>query len=256
MRFVNYIWPIGLDALRVSKIEMINVLLIEPDPVRREGLLAYLSYEPEFKVLGAGSDFVEALEAASPLLQHVDVLIINTDQPTAREPVYWAVIHMLLPTTKVVALTDGEDEHILVLILCAGITSLYKPEIKQHVLIEVVRNAALGVVDYDISLVDRVKRALIQPAGTEELHIGELTIDLRVGDVKRLGKRIRLTPREREVLTLLGEGRSNRQIALELKVKESTIAYHVSNILKNLGVSSRAEAGIVSLMLMRWKRLP
>jgi len=234
--------------------DVINVLVVEPDPIRREGLLACLSRESDFKILGSGSNWVEALKTISPPLT-VDVLLINVNHSTTAGVRAWAILRSMLPDVNIETLTHGEDEHILELILCAGVTALYRPDTESRVLVKAVRKAACGLLDYDTTLVELIKRVLIQPAEMKEFRIGGLTIDLQVGDVRRWGKRIQLTPREREVLTLLGKGKSNRQIALALQVTESTAAFHVSNILKKLGASSRAEAGIVALMLMQQRRL-
>lgn len=84
--------------------------------------------------------------------------------------------------------------------------------------------------------------ALLDPAVTAGLLRGVVT-----GDQQRSGRGADLTPREREVLTLIARGRSNRQIAEELVIGEKTVKTHVSNLLAKLEVADRTQAAILAL---------
>lgn len=99
-----------------------RVLVVEPDPIRREGLVACLSRDPDLDVVGAGPDLLQAVISA-PSSSHLDILVINVDQPETKKLRFWAVLRVLLPPTiRVVALTYGTDDHVLETLL-AGVSS-------------------------------------------------------------------------------------------------------------------------------------
>jgi DNA-binding CsgD family transcriptional regulator len=103
-------------------------------------------------------------------------------------------------------------------------------------------------MDYDGGLADRLKAELMLPAREEGIRIGELAIDRLTGEIRLPDGPVPLTVREKEVLKLLSIGLSNRQIAGRLGVTERTAVFHVGNLLRKLGLSSRVEAALVA----RW----
>lgn len=225
------------------------MLVVEADPVRREGLVACISKDPHLGVDGAGPDLVRAL-GSDPPSRHIDILLINVDQGQADEARFWATLHLLLPPSiRIVALSHGTNERVLEMVLAAGAVSLYPPDADPERICQAVKNAWRGVMDYHPSLAGRIKFLLMRPHRPSEFRIGDITLDRRTGQVLRQQEPVRLTYRERQVLSLLGEGKTNRQIARALNVRERTVAFHVSNILKKLGVSSRVEAGLVAQWL-------
>lgn len=224
----------------------INVLLIEVDPFRREGMLTCISRESDFKMVASGNSLIEALKENLPH-SRPDVVIVNLDQVMNMR--FWAILRLVFPKVPVIGITEGKSNLVFDVALGVGVAALLHPDIDAIKLCDSIRKTTVGLLDYDPRHIRRMKEVLMHTPETKDVQIGEWTINLRVGSVSRRGKRNQLTPREREVLALLGVGKSNRQIALELQVKESTAAFHVSNVLQKLGVSSRSEAGIIALIL-------
>lgn len=226
-----------------------RVLVVEPDPVRREGLVACISKDPHLAVDGAGPDLVRAL-GSDPPSRHIDILLTNVDQTQADQARFWATLHLLLPPSiRIVALSHGTDERLLEMVLAAGALSVYPPDADPERICQALKNAWEGVMDYHPLLAERIRLLLIQPHRPREFRIGDITLDRRTGQALRREEPVPLTHRERQILSLLGEGKTNRNIARTLRVRERTVAFHVSNILRKLGVSSRVEAGLVAQWL-------
>ncbi len=225
---------------------MVRLLVVEKDPIRQEGLLTCLLRETNFSLAGLGTDLVEALKNVSLPLP-ADVAIINMDQMESMRS--WSILGLVLPGVRVVGLTEGSSKFILECALIMGAIVLLRPNVEPRVLCNAVRGAVKGVAHYDPYLVDRLKKLLMQAPKNKCTRIGELIIDKQAGEIRRLVKPVKLTPREKQVLALLCKGKSNRQIALSLNVKESTVAFHVSNVLNKLRVSSRVEAAIMGFFM-------
>lgn len=228
---------------------IISVLVVEPDPLRLKGIVTSLAQETGLKVAGTGSDFIEALKESSSPSPPPDVLIINIDHQPMRRMKSWALLRSVLPDVRIVALTKGEEDKMLEAALAAGFSALHPTNVKPDVLCRAVWSAAKGVVDYNPYLLDRIKKSLMQDPREREIRIGELSINVQSGEIGNLTTLAQLTSREKQVIALLGKGKSNRQIALDLKITVRTVEFHVTNILKKLGVSSRVEAGILALWL-------
>lgn len=222
----------------------INVMIVDPDAERRERLIACLSCEEGFQIVGVGDDFLDTCQM--PFLRHspVDVLLIDVDQSEMADIETWAAIHFLLPGARIVALTEGNDDLILEAALGAGVTGLHRPDAESGVLCRAVRNAVQGMVDHDPWLTDRARCVLMRPLKERQVRFGESTIDHQTQEVTRWGWLIHLTQRECEVLALLGHGLSNRQIAARLHISEKTVRNCVSEILSKLGLSNRTQAAL------------
>lgn len=214
------------------EINVINVVIVDVDPQHRARLITCLSDEVRFKIVGAGNDFLEA--CALPLQQQlpVHVLLINLDQPEMGQVETWAAIHLLLSNARIVGLTSGNDDNILRLALGAGTLTLHLLDVGADVLQRAVQNASRGEADYDPELKMRATRNLLRPL--------EKTLEL-IPQEDRLQL---LTPREREVLALLGQGLCNRDIAGRLHLGEKTVRNCVSEILNKLELRSRTQAAL------------
>ena len=180
----------------------IYILIVEPDPARREWLVACLSREVGFRIVGAEEDFLAACRANSRLLR-VDVLLVNVDQmaPTALRS--WATLHVLWPNARVAALTSSSDALVLESVLGAGVTALHQPIVTPTALCRIVRNASQGIADFDPWLIERARNAVLRPVAETQGRFGGLVIDLQEQVVMCRGRRIHTTPLEFKVLAYL-----------------------------------------------------
>jgi DNA-binding NarL/FixJ family response regulator len=129
-----------------------------------------------------------------------------------------------LPGTRVIVLTSFTEDQRLLPAIQAGAAGYLLKSVQPAELARAVRAAHAGEVLIDPSVAARLVEAIAQPAGEPPPE--------------------RLTPREREVLALIGKGLSNKRIAIELGLSEKTIKTHVSHLLAKLGVQDRTQAAV------------
>jgi len=189
-------------------VDKVTVFLIEPDPARLAHFERCLSREANL-ALTDGDDILLAYNASSSLVSY-DVVLLDADNAPVLDVRLWARIHLLLPATHIIALTDGTDNWILEAVLAAGLTGLFRPECEQAVLVQAIYQAAQGLISFDQSLIEHAKKVLLAPPSEEQVRFGGLTIDLQLQEVTRWGRHIHLTPLEFAVLAYLArqQGRS------------------------------------------------
>jgi len=180
----------------------INVLIAEPDHMRRQSFVTWLRQETSFRIVGARSDCLEVRRPNVPIA-HLDVLVVNVDHLAPAQLHTWAAIHLLLLDARVVALTDGARDDVLESALGAGVTALHPLSVEPATLRRAVRNAAQGIVDFDPTLIERARRVVLQPLTEGQIRFGGLTIDLRRRDVIRWNRPIHLTPLEFSLLACI-----------------------------------------------------
>lgn len=198
-----------------------RLMIVDDHEVVRMGLRAALEVEPDFTVVAEasnGKDAVEKARAHQPDIVLMDVRMDGMDGIQAcRE------IRSELPATRVLMLTSFAEEETVVAALLAGASGYVLKNVARARLLEALRSVARGE-----SLLDsKVTKGVL-----EKLVAAQRPAD--DGDD--------LTAREREVLILIAEGATNKEIAAKLVVSENTARNHVSHILSKLGFSRRSEA--------------
>jgi DNA-binding NarL/FixJ family response regulator len=196
-------------------------MIVDDHEVLRMGLRAALEVEADFTVVAEASNGQEAIDKARvhrPEIILMDVRMDGVDGIEAcRE------IRSEFPDTRVLMLTSFAEEETVVAALLAGAAGYVLKNVARARLLEALRSVARGE-----SLLDsRVTKAVLEKlvAGKDKSESGD-----------------DLTPREREVLVLIAEGATNKEIAQKLVVSENTARNHVSHILGKLGFSRRSEA--------------
>ncbi len=195
--------------------DIVNILIVESDPERRERLRACLAHDADFNIVGTGHDFPSAYQVHLRATK-VDVILMNVDQIDLTSIRPWAIIHALLPNARLVALTQGADAPVLEFVLAVGVTALHRLNAEPMVLVQAVRNAAHGVVDSDPWLVERTLRVLLRPSVEPQASFGDLIVDLRSQRVMCRGRLIQLTPLEFRVLAYLASNPSRPSSWVEL----------------------------------------
>ena len=202
----------------MTKPKRIRIMLVDDHTVVRSGLGAVLAASDDMDLVGEAGDGEEAIrlcERSTPDVILMDLLMPKMDGVEATK-----VIHERWPHVCIVALTSFKEKEYVEGVLKAGATSYLLKNVSADELLTAVRRAVSG----QPSLSPEAAQILIQ----------------RVNEPLQPGSDI--TDRERDILALMVEGKSNNDIAARLFVSQSTVKFHVSNILSKLGVSSRTEA--------------
>ncbi|MEU2022501.1 response regulator transcription factor [Streptomyces sp. NPDC016469] len=213
---------------------MIRVLVADDEPMIRAGVRAVLATDPGIEVVAEAPDGHEAVERVR--LHRPDVAVLDIRMPGTDGIEAAAEIRRAVPGTGVVMLTTfGEDDYIL-RALGGGAAGFLIKSGEPEELIAGVRAVADGAAYLSPKVAARVV-AHLSATGAGALA------GRRTAARERAGA---LTPRERDVLALLGAGLSNARIARRLHLVEGTVKAHVSSVLARLGVENRAAAAVVA----------
>jgi DNA-binding NarL/FixJ family response regulator len=206
---------------------MTRVLIADDDHLMRAGLAELLSDEPEIEVVGQASTGREAISGGRRLSP--DVVLMDVRMPDLDGIEATRELTQVAPSARVLILTTFEQDDYVFGALRAGASGFLLKRTRPEELIAAVRTVAAGESLLSPSVTRRViDRMANQP--TPELADRLLLEEL--------------TAREREVFDLLARGLSNREIAAELVVEESTIRTHVKRILMKLGLRDRVQVVI------------
>jgi DNA-binding NarL/FixJ family response regulator len=200
----------------------IRVLLVDDHAVVREGLRTFLELQEGVEVVGEAEDGEHALTEAERL--RPDVILMDLVMPVLDGVGAMRELRQKLPSCRVIVLTSFADDDRLLPAIQAGAAGYLLKNVQPKELARAVRAAHAGEALLDPSIAARLVEAIAQPAGEQP--------------------RDELTPREREVLELIGRGLSNKRIALELGVSEKTVKTHVGHLLHKLGVADRTQAAL------------
>jgi NarL family two-component system response regulator LiaR len=203
--------------------EPIRVLVVDDHAVVREGLRTFLELQDGIEVAGEAADGQEAIAAAEHL--GPDVVLMDLVMPVLDGLAAMRALRERAPNARVVVLTSFLDDERLLPALRAGAAGYLLKNAQPQELARAVRAAHAGEAVLDPVVAARL---------VEALGAGEEPLD-------------RLTPRERQVLELIGRGFPNKRIALELEVSEKTVKTHVGHVLDKLGVADRTQAAVVAV---------
>ena len=199
----------------------IRILLVDDHRIVREGLASMLSTQPDMLVVGEAGTGAEAI--AQVVRLQPDIVLLDLEMPDLDGVSVLERVRGEFPGVRVIILTAyGSDERILDAVRAGAKGYLLKGAGLEEVL-HAVRVAAAG-------------GSLLEPKVAERL-LGSMERMLRSGKVPTS-----LTERERDILTRIARGLSNKAIGEELHLAERTIKFHATIIFHKLGVANRAEA--------------
>jgi DNA-binding NarL/FixJ family response regulator len=209
---------------------MIRVLLADDEPMVRAGVKSILATDAGIEIVAEAADGREAVELA--LAHRPDVAMLDIRMPRLDGLSAAAELRAALPEVAVVMLTTFDEREYVARALAEGAGGFLLKAADPRELIIGVRAVAGGAA----YLSPRIAQQVIA-----ELSDGRLT---RTTTARQ--RMESLTPREREVLALIGRGLSNQDIGRELFVSEGTVKAHVSAILLRLEVNNRVQAAIIA----------
>ncbi|MBU3697547.1 response regulator transcription factor [Dechloromonas sp.] len=208
--------------------EKIRVLLVDDHTLFRSGIKSLLQRNEDFEVVGEAGDGLEGIKRARSLAPDVVLLDLHMPGVSGLEAV--KVIAEEMPAVRILMLTVSEDAEDLMEALRSGASGYLLKNIETDVLVDAIRRTAQG----DSVVSQQMTAKLIQGVRTQP----------RVDPVV---ERDRFSPRERDILSCLAQGASNKEIARNLDLAESTVKIHVQNIFKKLNMSSRVQVALYAV---------
>ncbi|MGD1118611.1 MAG: response regulator transcription factor [Dehalococcoidales bacterium] len=201
----------------------IRILLVDDHAVVRSGLGAVLLTYDDMVLVGEAANGEEAVRLCRTLKP--DVVLMDLMMPVMDGVTATRTIHDSQPDIRIIALTSFGERELVEGVLKAGATGYLLKTVSAAELIEAIKGAAAGKTTLSPEAAQILVQNLKQPKA--ETHD--------------------LTEREQEILALMVDGLPNHDIAEKLVVSQSTVKFHVSNILSKLGVATRTEAVALAL---------
>jgi DNA-binding NarL/FixJ family response regulator len=208
-----------------------GVLLADDQALVRAGFRALLDAQPDIEVVGEASDGLQAVEQVQRFRPEIVLMDIRMPRLDGLEATRRITTDPVLSGTRVIALTTFELDEYVFGALRAGASGFLLKDIEPEDLLTAVRVVAAG----EALLAPRLTRRLI------EAFVGQERPTVTEGDQLR-----ELTPREREVLTLVGRGLSNAEIADQLVLSPLTAKTHVARLFSKLDARDRAQLVVVA----------
>jgi DNA-binding NarL/FixJ family response regulator len=207
-------------------LETIKILIVDDHPVVREGIGAMLKREPDFKIIGEASNGVEAVDRALELMP--DIVLMDLRMPEMDGVEAIERIKAQRPDIKFIILTTYSDDEYIFKGIAAGARAYLLKDAPREELFKAIRAVSRG-------------ESLIQPVVASKVldKLAELSRKTPAMDT--------LSDREIEVLQLMAKGVSNKDIADQLSITQSTVKTHITSIFQKLNVTTRTEAVTTAL---------
>lgn len=199
----------------------IRVLIADDHVVMREGISFLLEAEPDIQVVGQASDGQEAWEKARQLKP--DIVLMDITMPGISGLEATRQLRAALPETQVLVLTMHEGDEFFFRMLQAGASGYVLKGASSDELLNAIRAVYRGGVYLYPTMAKKLLTDYMSRPSTEQSSYDDLT------------------PREREILTLIAQGLTNREIAAKLVISVNTVGTHRQNIMEKLDLHNKSE---------------
>ena len=202
----------------MSQEQLIRILIADDHPIVRQGLAALIDRQPDMSIVAQANDGQEAVDLFHQ--HHPDVALIDLQMPKMDGATAITTIRQTYPNARIIVLsTYDRDECIY----------------------QAIRAGAFGYLLKDAGPAELL-------AAIRAVRAGQKRFSSAVG--AKLAERIaspQLSEREQEVIQLLASGKTNQEIGMSLHITESTVKFHVNNLMSKLGASDRVQALLIAL---------
>jgi DNA-binding NarL/FixJ family response regulator len=203
---------------------MIRLLIADDQPIFRQGLAALLALESDIEIVGQANHGPEAIALTQTL--QPDVILMDVRMPVCNGVVATREIHQRFPWIRILVLTTFDEDEYIWESLQAGALGYLLKTTPAPQLAAAIRTLNQGHCQLGPTIAPKVIAQLNSPSPPKQ-----------PGDYA-------FTEREREILTLLGAGKNNREIAQTLYLTEGTVKNYVSQVLNRLGLRDRTQAAL------------
>lgn len=207
----------------------LRVMVVDDHTLFRRGLIALLNADGRFEVVGEAGDAVEAQRVAASCAPQV--ILLDNHLPGASGVASLPALIEAAGGAQVLMLTMSEDERDLAAALRGGAAGYLLKTADGAELAAAIVRAAQGQTSISPAMAARLAQAFRSGGDAAEPAAPDALAEL--------------SPREREILELIARGHSNKEIARELSIAETTVKVHVQHILRKLNLSSRVQAAVV-----------
>ncbi|MDR2875233.1 MAG: response regulator [Methylobacillus sp.] len=204
----------------------IRVLIIDDHSLFRSGIRLVLERQDDFELVGEAGNGLEGVKHAKRLSP--DVILLDLHMPDLSGLETIPLLQDEAPDAQIVMLTVSEDAEDLLEALRMGARGYLLKNIETDFLLQSIRRAAAG-------------ESVMSPHMTGKLA------DAMRAPIRGGADDVKLSPREKEIIVKLARGDSNKEIARELKLSESTVKIHVQGILRKLNLASRVQAAVYAV---------
>ena len=218
------------------KMEKIRLVIIDDHPIFREGVVSILGSEPDLDVVGQGLTAEDALRLTRDLLP--DVILLDVNMPGGGLNAAETIANSF-PVVKIIMLTGSADEDDVLAALKAGAHAYVLKGVAARELNTILHTVYAG-------------EGYVTPSLAASL-LSEMKSPVKEKQPTKVDSFDELTDRERQILELIADGTSNKEIGQKLVLTEKTIKHYVTNILQKLHVSNRVQAALLAQQKARPK---
>lgn len=209
---------------------MLRILLVDDHVLFRKGVAALLASQPDIQVVGEASDGLEAIEVARSTFP--DVILMDIGMPKCNGLEATRCIKREMPHIQIVMLTVSDDDQHLFEAIKSGAQGYLLKDLEPNQLYKMIESISRGEAPLSGAIAAKILKEFSQPNQ-------DSTQDLEIIDA--------LTEREINILELVVEGMTNKEIASNLVISENTVKIHLRNILEKLHLQNRIQAAVYAV---------
>jgi len=205
-------------------------LLVDDHVLFRKGVAALLARRPEMEVVGEASDGLEAITAAREIIP--DLILMDINMPKCDGLEATRMIKRELPHAKIVILTVSDDDQNLFEAIKSGAQGYLLKDLEPTKLYDLLESVSRGEVPLSGVVAAKILKEFARP-NKDPAPMPEMIDEL--------------TPRETDILQLVVDGKTNKEIAASLFITENTVKIHLRNILEKLHLQNRIQAAVYAV---------
>ncbi len=218
--------------------EPIQLLVVDDHPLFRRGLIALLSQDDRFEIVGEAGDVGEALRVLAKTQQ--DLLLLDNHLPGVKGVDAIASLKSDRPNLRILMLTVSEDEEDLSKALQSGADGYLLKTSESDQLCDALVKVHEGHSVISPSMLNKLVSTMRHPANPTADAVGIMSFS-KAAAIQSLDK---LSPREKDIFLLIAKSLSNKQIARDLDIAETTVKIHIQHIFKKLDLTSRVQIAV------------